>query len=78
MAASWQAPKRQCPEVSRGSPGDPRSLPAEGSGAGSAPPCPAGTLSPAAGSQQERFCAIERGKAGVPLRKNRTIRPTVY
>lgn len=75
-----QAGKRQraVPEGERGSPGDPRSLPGEGSGAGSAPPCPAGMLSPAAGSQQGSFCAIERGKAGVPLWKNHTIRPTVY
>lgn len=78
VAGGWQGPRRQRPEVRRGSPGDPRSPPGEGSGAGSAPPCPAGRLSPAAGSQRERFCAIEREKAGVPLWKNRTIRPTVH
>lgn len=42
------------------------------------PLSPTGTRSPAAGSQQERFCAIEREKAGVPLWENHTIRPTVF
>lgn len=75
MAASWQTAAREA--VPGGSPGDPASPPGEGSGAGSAPLCPAGTPSLAAGSQQERFCATQRGKAGVSLWKNCTIRPTV-